>query len=71
VRELEEGRVAAGCGVEAREDIVLHWTTGVRWMKGFMRAWASETEARVRGRSLLDSAMLIVRERCLKGSSMI
>jgi len=37
-RDVEDGRVEADCGVEAREEIVLHWTTGVRWMKGFMRA---------------------------------
>lgn len=36
--------------MEAKLEIVRHCRTGVRWMSGFMRAWAARTEARVRGR---------------------
>ena len=39
-----------GCGVEARWLRVEEVRRGVRWMYGFMRAWAVVMEVRVRGR---------------------
>jgi hypothetical protein len=55
-----EVREAASRGVEARVVRVRFVRTGVRWMRGRIRAWASMTEARVRGGQVERSAMAAV-----------